>query len=57
MHNFGFKEDPESKKLLGHEDLEAFSRHLGIDYKKLKEINLKNSEVVKKNQGSENRLG
>jgi flagellar biosynthesis/type III secretory pathway chaperone len=57
MHNFSFKEDPESKKLLGHEDLEAFANYLGINYEKLQEINLKNAEVVRKNQSSENRFG
>ena len=49
-------EDPHKKNLVGHEDLESFAKHLGINYSRLREINQKNAEVVKQHKSSESKF-
>jgi hypothetical protein len=49
-------QNPESKILMGHEDLIGFANHLGINFERLKQINQKNAEVIKKRQNPESKF-
>ena len=49
-------EDPHKKNLIGHEDLQAFSNYLGINYSRLRDINQRNAEIVKKHKSSESKF-
>jgi hypothetical protein len=49
-------ENPENKVLMGHEDLKGFANHLGINFDRLKQINQKNAEVIKKMQNPKSKF-